>query len=253
LLCCCTLRAQQPAQHIDVSDSFEGASLSDIWATDRFKPGSIRLQSDVVRSGKQALALTVQSNDEFEAGQNGNSDSERDELREANRLVSRQAAPYEYSFSLYFPADFPIVPVRLVIAKWKQYCNGEGKPCSDDSPVLALRYIDGVLSVTQDIAHQHHVLYSQKAEYRGRWLDFRIRARFTPEATGREQVWLGDKQLVDFTGVTADPEDASTGYANPSHFFFKMGLYRNVMQQPMTVYIDDYRKRELQTGDPGVD
>lgn len=203
------------------------------------------METEVVHAGKQAVAVTVRSRDVFEAGQNGNADSERAELREANGLVSRQERAYEYSFSMYFPKDFPVVPVRLVIAQWKQYCNGEGKPCSDDSPVLALRYIGGVLTVTQDIAHQQHVLYSEKAEFRGRWLDFRVRSRFTPEATGREQVWLDGRQAVDFRGATSNAENVSTGYNAPSVFFFKMGLYRNVMQQPMTVYIDEYRKREL--------
>ena len=203
------------------------------------------METEVVHAGKQAVAVTVRSRDVFEAGQNGNADSERAELREANGLVSRQERAYEYSFSMYFPKDFPVVPVPLVIAQWKQYCNGEGKPCSDDSPVLALRYIGGVLTVTQDIAHQQYVLYSEKAEFRGRWLDFRVRSRFTSEATGREQVWLDGRQAVDFRGATSNAENVSTGYNAPSVFFFKMGLYRNVMQQPMTVYIDEYRKREL--------
>ena len=245
LLCCCGLQAQHPTRNIDVYDGFEGPALSKAWATDRFESGAVSMESATVRSGKQAVAVTVRSHDKFEAGQRGDADSERAELREANELISQQGLPYEYSFSMYFPAGFPVVPVRLVIAQWKQYCNGDGKPCSDDSPVLALRYIGGTLSVTQDIAHQHHVLYSQTDEFRGRWHDFRIRAQFTPGTTGREQVWLDGKQIVDFTGVTADSEDVATGYANPSLFLFKMGLYRNVMQQPMTIYIDEYRKREL--------
>ena len=49
---------------------------------------------------------------------------------------------------MYFPPDFPIVPVRLVIAQWKQDCHGAA-PCDDDSPVLALRYIDGALRITR--------------------------------------------------------------------------------------------------------
>jgi hypothetical protein len=248
VLCASVLASKAPAKRLDVQDGFESPQLSALWATDRFEPQSIRLQSTIVRSGKQAVAVTVRGGDKFEAGQNGSADSERDELREADRLVSREGAAYEYSFSLFFPADFPIVPVRLVIAQWKQYCNGDDKPCSDDSPVLALRYINGELLVTQDIAHAQHILYRQKAEFRGRWLDFRIRARFTPQATGHEQLWLDGKQIVDFSGITADPENATTGYASPGHFFFKMGLYRNVMQQPMTVYIDEYRKRELTDG-----
>ena len=59
------------------------------------------------------------------------------------------------------------------------------------------------------------------------------------------KVWLGGESIVDYSGSTADAESAATGYPAPGHFYFKMGLYRNVMLQPMTVYIDEYRKRKL--------
>ena len=88
------------------------------------------MQSNVARAGHQAVAITVHSNDKFEAGRNGNLDTERDELREDNQLFGRENVPYETSFSMYFPADFPIVPVRLVIAQWKQYCGSETSACS---------------------------------------------------------------------------------------------------------------------------
>jgi hypothetical protein len=60
-------------------------------------------------------------------------------------------------------------------------------------------------------------------------------------------VWIDNQQVVDLHGVTADAEGEGTGYpaVGSNHFFFKMGLYRDLMQQPMTVYIDEYRKREM--------
>jgi hypothetical protein len=203
------------------------------------------MQSKLVRAGKQAVAITVHSNDKFEAGQNGNKNSERDELREANELISRENVPYEFSFSMFFPTDFPIVPVRLVIAQWKQYCLEGVTACDDQSPVLALRYIGGELLITQDIEHKHIILFRQKTEFRARWLDFRIRAVFTPRSDGRETVWLDGKQIVDYTGITADQEGPEFGYSSPGRFYFKMGLYRDVMKEPMTVYIDEYSKSEL--------
>jgi len=229
-----------------VHDGFEGNELSRAWAHDHFAEVAVVLESKVVRAGKQAVAITVHPNDVFEAGQNGDKDSERDELREATPLTSRENVPYEFSFSMFFPTDFPIVPVRLVIAQWKQYCPEGVKACDDQSPVLALRYIGGELLVTQDLERKHVILFRQKSEFRGHWLDFRIRARFTPHSDGREQAWLDGKQIVNYTGVTADQEGPERGYPSPGYFFFKMGLYRNVMPQPMTVYIDEYSKREMQ-------
>jgi len=234
-----------PAAPIDVYDGFEAPTLSPLWETSRFTSGAVEMQSAIVRSGQGAVRITVHSRDTFEAGQNGNADSERDELLEARALTSHEDTPYEFSWSMYLPADFPIVPVRLVVAQWKQYCGSDSTPCSDDSPVLAVRYIGGVLRITQDLAHRQTILYEDKRDLRGRWLDLRVQARFTPQGTGRIRAWLDSKPVVDFTGPTANSETSATGYASPSYFFFKMGLYRNVMPQPMTAYFDEYRKKQL--------
>ena len=237
--------AQAPHAPINVYDGFESPSLSSLWETDRFTPGSVQMQSEFVRAGHGAVHITLHSNDTFEAGQQGNADSERDGLLEARTLVSRQDMPYEFSWSMYLPADFPIVPVRLVVAQWKQYCASVTETCNDDSPVLAVRYIGGVLRITQDLDHKFTVLYEEKRDLRSRWLDLRFRVRFTPKLTGSIKAWLDQKQVIDFTGVTADSETPATGYVSPSYFYFKMGLYRNVMPQPMSIYLDKYRKREL--------
>jgi hypothetical protein len=139
------------------------------------------------------------------------------------------------------------VPTRLVIAQWKQYCGGNGN-CSDDSPVLAIRYISGVLKITHQIGPHQTTLYQTQEELRGRWLDFKFQTRFTTNENGRIKAWLNGQPVVDYTGVNAYPENATTGYRNPSRFYFKMGLYRDVMAEPMTIYIDEYRKKELPEG-----
>ena len=230
---------------IAVYDGFETAGLSQLWSAEKLEPGAVTMQTNIVRAGHGAAKITVHASDKFEAGINGNSDSERDELLEARKLVAKENVDYEQSFSLFFPTNFPIVPTRLVIAQWKQYCANGGN-CSDDSPVLAIRYISGKLKISQNIGGKEAtVLYEKKAEFRGRWLDFKFQVRFSPGENGRVRAWLGDKQLVDFKGVTANPENATTGYPSPSRFYFKMGLYRDVMPEPMTVYIDEYRKKEL--------
>jgi hypothetical protein len=237
--------AQAPHTPTNVYDGFESSALGNFWETGRFAPGAVEIESDHVRAGHGAARITLHSKDVFEAGQNGEGDSERDELLEARSLVSHEDTPYEFSWSMYLPADFPIVPVRLVVAQWKQYCKSPTAPCNDDSPVLAVRYIGGVLLITQDLNHKFIVLYEEKRDLRNHWLDLRFRVRFTPQPTGRVQAWLDNKQVVDFTGATSDFESLATGYTNPNYFFFKMGLYRNIMPQPMTIYLDEYRKREL--------
>jgi hypothetical protein len=62
---------------------------------------------------------------------------------EAWWLLAPTGRAYCYSFSLYLPADFPIVPERLVLARWKQLCKRSR--CRPQNPVLAVRYQDGEL------------------------------------------------------------------------------------------------------------
>ena len=201
------------------------------------------MQSDIVRAGHGAVRIVVRANDKYEAGTRGNPPNERAELMEARTLVSREGGNYEYSFSMFLPPDFPIVPTRLVIAQWKQYCPGGN--CPYDSPVLAIRYVSGVLRITHKIGPDQATLYETKAELRNRWLDFKFQIRFSTLADGRIKAWLNNEQIVDYTGVNAYPENAQTGFPNPGWFYFKMGLYRDLMVEPMAIYIDEYRKKEL--------
>jgi hypothetical protein len=239
--------ARAPLSHIDVYDGFEAGKLSRIWDTDRFEPGAVTMQTEIVRAGHGAAKVVVHGRDKFEAGINGNADSERAELLEASKLVSKENKTYEYSFSMFIPLDFLIVPTRLVIAQWKQDCDGHA-PCSDDSPVVAVRYTSGVLQITHQIGRHRAALFETGENVRGTWTDSRFQIRFTPHESGLLRAWLNGRQVVDYRGVTAYPESAATGYANPSMFYFKMGLYRDVMAEPMTIYIDEYRKTELPGG-----
>ena len=238
-------KAGDSAQKTDVYDGFETAELSKLWETSRFVPGAVQMQTNISRAGRGAAMIVLRSGDKFEAGLHGDSDSERAELMEARSLTSIEGRPYEFSFSMFFPTNFLIVPTRLVIAQWKQYCP-DGGNCSDDPPVVAVRYISGALMVTLNVGKEpRKYLYKETNEFRGRWLDFKFQVRFATNETGRVKAWLNEKQIVDFTGITAHPENATTGYPHPSRFYFKMGLYRNVMPEPMTSYIDEYRKKEL--------
>jgi hypothetical protein len=80
------------------------------------------------------------------------------------------------------------------------------------------------------------------------WLDFRFQIRFSRARSGRIKAWLGDTLVTDHRGVTAYPE--SGGYARPALFYFKIGLYRDRMSEPMTIYIDEYRKKPLRGWPP---
>jgi hypothetical protein len=227
-----------------VRDGFDNPSLSNIWETDKILPADAQIQPRIVRSGHGALQITLHTSDVYEAGRDGNPASERAELTEADELISQEGKNYAYSFSMLIPADFPIVAKRLVIAQWKQECPRRAA-CSDNSPVLAIRYVSGVLSITQTIGPHRTTLYQSKEEIRNRWLDFTFRVRFSTNSNGRIVAHLNDSLIVDYNGATAYQEDHSTGYPTPGRFYFKMGLYRDTMSESMTIYVDEYSKELL--------
>jgi hypothetical protein len=220
-------------------DNFEADSLSSIWRTDKFIPGALLIQTEVVRTGKKACKLTLQPGDQIE--EEIGTEFERAELREPKNLMAIEGHNYSYSFSLYLPTDFPIVPTRLVIAQWKQNCQDVN--CDPDNPVIAVRFDSGVLRITLQISHERLTIFEQSENILGEWLDFRFNIRFSRENNGRLKVWLNGKEIIKYNGITAYSELFS--YPEPGYFYFKTGLYRDQMNQPMTIIIDDYLKEEL--------
>ena len=210
--------ASATATRMDVYDGFETAGLSKVWDTDRFEPGAVQMQTNIFRAGHSAAKITVRPRDKFEAGIKGSKDSERDELLEAKKLTSKEDVAYEQSFSMFIPTNFPIVPVRLVIAQWKQNCGGNDN-CSDNSPVVAIRYVSGVLKITHQTGRhikRYFLKRRRKCGANGSISNFKPGSR--PMRTGRVKAWLNGKLVVDYKGVNAYPENAATGYPIPAGF-----------------------------------
>jgi len=155
--------------------------------------------------------------------------------------MSAEYRDYSYSFSVLLPADFPVVPTRLVIAQWKQNCQSGN--CDPDNPVIALRYESGEFRITLQNSPHKITLFSQKENILGRWMDFKFNIRFSRGQDGRIRVWKDDKEIIDYQGVTA--YNQKFGYPEPGNFYFKIGLYRDKMVEPMTIYIDGYQKNEI--------
>jgi hypothetical protein len=226
---------------VDLQDGFESSTLlSEIWTSRKFLPGAVEMQARFVRSGRQAVQITLHPGDQM-ADERG-TELERAELLERRSLYLPEGAQAEYAFSMFLPAEFPVVPERLVLAQWKQYCVGH---CAIGNPVIALRYQGGelYLSLKTD-QEEKKKLFSTTADVRGRWLDFRVVIRFSRGPQGSLRAWMNDKRIVDYEGPTAYSE--KYGYPLPGYFYFKMGLYRDHIERPMTVYFDDYSKKTLE-------
>src|SRR5262245_21982438 len=97
------LAARAVAGPGSISDGFEEPSLNPMWRTDKLAARAFELQSEIVRSGKRAIRITIQEGDPSpEVAVNG---TERDELQEPNQARAREGDEVEYRFSLFIPRD----------------------------------------------------------------------------------------------------------------------------------------------------
>jgi hypothetical protein len=223
---------------LHIHDDFESESLSWRWTSLRFVNGSTRLEREIVRSGHQALAITVRSGDRYEPASDTGAATERDELMESWLLFSRIGRSYAYSFSLYLPDDLPSTAQRLVIAQWRQLC--EARRCRPDYPILALRYQQGLLEVTREDDQGRRVLYQSARVVKGQWLDFRFVIDFDVQQ-GSIFATLNGEPIVEYRGPTVFAP--SHGYPARGLVYFKTGLYRDALHDPpWTIYVDEYRK-----------
>ena len=230
---------------INVYDGFENSKLSSIWSTERMESSSYEFQSAIVRKGRSAIKITLRTGDIPEAQTAKDKATERDELQEDMSLYAVEGSSYEYRFSMFLPDSFPITKTRLVIAQWKQFCSHCA--CTDYSPILALRYVSGKLFITiqTNQAVKRDTIYQQQEEIRGRWLDFRFQVRFSKQKEGEVIAFLNDKEIVNYHGITSYPDDC-LWLSTKNKYYFKMGLYRDKMPEPMWIYIDEYQKKEIE-------
>jgi hypothetical protein len=230
---------------INVYDGFEEAHLSNIWKITRMNPNSLEIQSNIVRKGKSALKITLKTGDMAEDTSGKNKPTERDELLEIPSLQSIEGIKYEYRFSMFLPDSFPVSTTRLVIAQWKEDCPKSNPLCTDDSPVIALRYISGKLLITLTTDSGRRILYKDTNEIRNRWLDFKFQIKFSQRSDGEISAFINEKTVINYRGVTSYSE--KHGYLKKNIYYFKMGLYRDKIPEPMTIYIDEYLKKTIKS------
>jgi hypothetical protein len=222
-----------------ISDGFESGKLSNIWLSDKFMPGDLEIQSAIVRSGNSAAKLTLHPGDQIP--EEKGTDLERSEIMEARKYISVEDQLYTYKFSLFLPPDFPLDSTRLVIAQWKQDCKSG--QCEPGNPIIALRYSSGRLNITLQTGQEKQVLYTISDDIRNKWLDFKFEIRFSRLNYGLIKAFLNNKNIIDYSGKTAYTEEY--GYMYPGRFYFKTGLYRDKMDQIMTIYVDDFEKFQV--------
>jgi hypothetical protein len=213
-------------------DGFEVETLAPFWWL-RAEPGRLSVQRAVVRSGAAALRVEVRQGDVAGVGGDGES-TERTEIQLEREFWAHFGETHEYSFSMYVPPDFPVRDVRLVTSQWKQTCNECAK---NRSPIVAQRYRKGELRITIETPQGRQTIFRRAGPLQGRWLDLRYRIRFHL-TDGAVAAWLDGAQVVDYRGPLGFADD-------PPDVYFRFGLYRDRMAEPMVVYFDDFRTERL--------
>lgn len=219
----------------EIYDGFEEGILNKIWSKSKFENLAVEFQSDIVREGNQALKITIRSKDKLE----GN--TERDEVREDESLWAKEGEANSYKISFFIPKDFPIVSTRLVLVQFKQ--KDETEKASVDNPIIAVRYTDKKLRITLQTNVERINLFKTDEDIRGRWIDLEFQVKFIRTSEGFLRVWMNGNKIIDYKGITAYSE--KHGYIIPGRFHFRFGLYRDLMDIPMTAYFDEYYKRPL--------
>jgi hypothetical protein len=207
-------------------DGFEQTRPAGFWlpgnyGSGLYEPGAIALSTNYARSGRQSVKITVHEGDVEQAG-DGGTRVERAELDSGHFHLLGQDA--WYGFSLLIPKDFPIVDTRLVIGSCKQ---------SDVSrPIMAQRFQNGEHTLTVE-SQGRKKKYYLPAITQGKWIDMIYHLRYCTNEDGLVEVWMNGRQVVRYAGPTAE-----AGAKNA--FYNKIGLYRDRMEQPMTIFFDNY-------------
>jgi hypothetical protein len=202
-----------------LKDDFDGILNDEIWETRRTNPYYWRIENST-------LKITVEK-DIRETSDVSKID--RVELAEKEIIMLSLGQSIWYSFSFFFPNDFLIVDNRLVFAQWKQYAPHWG------SPFLSARYRNNILSI-KITAEDLVKTYEKPIDLRGSWHSLLVNYQLNTDQTGFAKVWLdAEDQLVDYVG----PLDY---FPPPKKIFFKMGLYRDTIDQPQTIYFRKFRR-----------
>ncbi|MBX7147392.1 MAG: polysaccharide lyase [Alphaproteobacteria bacterium] len=214
----------------DLQDDFE-SGISKIWDLGKAETNAIKLHQTYGKQGRQTLEINLYQNDKKQIGRDGEF-TERAEIQERKKVMLPLETEIWYKFSFYLPHHFPIVDRRLIIGQWKQMC----KNCTlNHSPLIAQRYRNGQFYITIDNDKGQTILYKENNNIKDQWIDMIYHIKFSKNSSGLLEVWKNKQRIISYHGILAYQEDLPYTY-------FKFGLYRDTLKEPMTIYFDDFQR-----------
>lgn len=212
--------------NLTVKDDFGQGLNTDIWSTKRIEPGR---WSFCQIEGRDAVKIELHKGDKQATDKRGVI-TERSELSENPETLISLGTNIWYAFLFYLPEDFPIVDNRLVIAQWKQYTP------QPESPFFSFRYSGGELMAKVAVeTEEHRVKFREKKEWRGKWHDVLVNYLLTEKQEGFAKAWIDKKEFANYQGKLGFTPNAPLTY-------FKMGLYRDQIDLPQTIYFSHFRR-----------
>lgn len=207
------------------------------------KTHSIRTASDVQKDGEDSLRFEIRGGERWV--------DTTFETTYRSEIATREYAPVSstkwYSFSVYFPQDFPVEENRLVFAQWHT-----GRESAGDlplSPPLALYFQSGNLKIKLRHSDELPVrdaegvpderLFSETFPL-GQWHDFVVQAKWSWQPDGFVNIWWNNQQIVEYRGPV--------GYRRKTGAQFKFGLYRDATERTYVAYLN-----QVKAGDSSSD
>jgi peptide/nickel transport system ATP-binding protein len=148
-----------------------------------------------------------------------------------------------FYFSTFIPEDYPIFDKNsTVIAQWHTQ-----RPFK---PPMAFRYRDGRLDITLDHFNRNtadpklsgQITIGTVANFRkGRWHDFVGEVIWSPDSTGKIQVWVDGFLVAKYNGMTTYFDETIGPY-------FKYGIY---VSKPLKQTVRLYHGAYTRQGDAG--
>jgi len=215
---------RKPSGIAVVRDDFHSLN-PDYWSTEKIEPGRLTFG---MFEGIDAAKIDLIKGDHQQTSAAGTV-TERGELMEQKDIRLPLGTEAWYAFSVYFPTDFPIVDNRTVFAQWKQAEE-------DSSPFLSLRYQGGKIfcRIIGDEINEKFQL-KQEREIRGGWHRIIMNYQLNPDLTGKVHCQFDEEEFANYVGKMGHQSLGPSTY-------FKMGLYRDQIDVPQTIYLAQYRR-----------
>ncbi len=198
----------------------------DIWSLKRIESGRYSYTNYL---DTPAIKIDIQKSDR-QATDTFGKIGERSEISETPSILLPHGPDVWYGFSFCFPSDFLTIDNRTVVAQLKQYTQ------SPESPFWSLRYQNGVLicQITgQDLPQS--IKFKLEGEWRGQWHRALLNYQLGKDKQGYMNMWLDDQPFAQHQG--------SMGYTPTEDLtYFKMGLYRDQVEEPQSVYFSNFRR-----------